>query len=113
MTVERLLPDSDAGDLLDLVREIAASGLKPIASEYEAASRFPREQFRLLGRSGLLGLPYPGKGGGSAASGCRRCSRAACSARTRCRRRRPGPTRPRCPPARPQTATTTWSPARR
>ena len=68
MPVERLLPDSDAEDLLNLVREIAASELKPIASEYEAASRFPREQFRLLGRSGLLGLPYPEKWGGSAVS---------------------------------------------
>ena len=54
MPVQRLLPDSDAEDLLNLVREIAASELKPIASEYEAASRFPREQFRLLGRSGAL-----------------------------------------------------------
>src|SRR5580692_1639398 len=68
MPVERWLPDSDAEDLLNLVREIAASELKPIASEYEAASRFPREQFRLLGRSGLLGLPYPEKWGGSAVS---------------------------------------------
>ena len=68
MPVERVLPDSDAEDLLNLVREIAASELKPIASEYEAASRFPREQFRLLGRSGLLGLPYPEKWGGSAVS---------------------------------------------
>ena len=68
MPVERLLPDSDAEDLLALVREIAASELKPIASEYEAADRFPREQFRLLGRSGLLGLPYPEKWGGSAVS---------------------------------------------
>src|SRR3984957_1310864 len=64
MPVQRLLPDSDAEDLLDLVREIATSELKPIASEYEAASRFPREQFRLLGRSGLLGLPYPEARGG-------------------------------------------------
>src|SRR5580704_9253715 len=68
MPVERLLPDSDAEDLLALVREIAASELKPIASEYEAADRFPREQFRLLGRSGLLGLPYPERWGGSGVS---------------------------------------------
>ncbi len=68
MPVERLLPDSDAEDLLGLTREIAVSELKPIASEYEAASRFPREQFRLLGRSGLLGLPYPEKWGGGEVS---------------------------------------------
>jgi alkylation response protein AidB-like acyl-CoA dehydrogenase len=65
MPVDRLLPDSDAEDLLTLAREIAADELKPIASEYEAAERFPREQFKLLGRSGLLGLPYPEKWGGS------------------------------------------------
>jgi alkylation response protein AidB-like acyl-CoA dehydrogenase len=68
MPVERLLPDADAEDLLDLVHEIAVSELKPVASEYEAASRFPREQFRLLGRSGLLGLPYPEQYGGGAVS---------------------------------------------
>jgi len=65
MPVDRLLPDSDAEDLLTLAREIAADELKPIASEYEASARFPREQFKLLGRSGLLGLPYPEKWGGS------------------------------------------------
>jgi alkylation response protein AidB-like acyl-CoA dehydrogenase len=64
MPVLRMLPDSDAEALVALAREIAADELKPIASGYEAASRFPREQFRLLGRSGLLGLPYPGKWGG-------------------------------------------------
>src|SRR5580692_6366524 len=68
MPVERLLPDSDAEDLLALAREIATTELKPIASEYEAANRFPREQFRLLGKSGLLGLPYPERWGGSALS---------------------------------------------
>jgi alkylation response protein AidB-like acyl-CoA dehydrogenase len=68
MPVERLLPDSDAEALVALAREIAADELKPIASEYEAASRFPREQFRLLGRSGLLGLPYPEKWGGGEVS---------------------------------------------
>ena len=68
MAVERLLPDAEAESLLDLVREIAADELKPIASEYEAASRFPREAFRLLGRSGLLGLPYPEEYGGGSVS---------------------------------------------
>src|SRR5215469_7975896 len=65
MPVERMLPDSDAEALVFLAREIAVEELKPIASEYEAANRFPREQFKLLGRSGLLGLPYPEKWGGS------------------------------------------------
>src|ERR1700741_3331122 len=68
MPVDRLLPDSDAEDLLTLAREIAADELKPIASEYEADARFPREQFKLLGRIGLLGLPYPEKWGGAGVS---------------------------------------------
>jgi alkylation response protein AidB-like acyl-CoA dehydrogenase len=68
MPVERMLSDPDAEALVELAREIAVDELKPLASEYEAQSRFPREQFRLLGRSGLLGLPYPEKWGGGAVS---------------------------------------------
>ncbi|HXC85770.1 MAG TPA: acyl-CoA dehydrogenase family protein [Trebonia sp.] len=68
MPVERMLPDSDAEELVALAREIAVDELKPLASDYEAQDRFPREQFRLLGRSGLLGLPYPEKWGGGAVS---------------------------------------------
>src|ERR1700754_777572 len=68
MPAERMLPTPEAEDLVKLVREITTDELAPVAAEYEAASRFPREQFRLLGRSGLLGLPYPEKWGGSAVS---------------------------------------------
>ena len=66
MPAERLLPSTEAEDLVKLAREIARDELAPIASAYEEAGRFPREQFRLLGRSGLLGLPYPERwnGGG-------------------------------------------------
>jgi alkylation response protein AidB-like acyl-CoA dehydrogenase len=66
MPVERLLPDAESEALVALAREIAADELKPIASDYEAKSQFPREQFRLLGRSGLLGLPYSQEWGGGA-----------------------------------------------
>jgi alkylation response protein AidB-like acyl-CoA dehydrogenase len=66
--VDRLLPDAEAAALVDLAREIAEDELKPLASDYEARSAFPREQFRLLGRSGLLGLPYPEEYGGGAVS---------------------------------------------
>jgi alkylation response protein AidB-like acyl-CoA dehydrogenase len=66
MPAERLLPTSEAEDLLKLVREIATDELAPVAGEYEAAERFPREQFRLLGRTGLLSLPYPEEWGGGA-----------------------------------------------
>ena len=64
MPVERMLPSAEAEDLVALAHEIAESELKPIASQYEAESRFPREKFRLLGKSGLLGLPYPQRWGG-------------------------------------------------
>jgi len=63
-----MMPDSDAQALVALAHEIAVEELKPLASDYEEQSRFPREQFRLLGRSGLLGLPYPEKWGGGAVS---------------------------------------------
>jgi len=66
MPAERLLPSTEAADLLALTREIATRELAPLAAEYEEQGRFPREQFRLLGRSGLLGLPYPERWGGSA-----------------------------------------------
>jgi alkylation response protein AidB-like acyl-CoA dehydrogenase len=68
VAVDRLLPDAEAAALVDLAREIAEDELKPLASDYEARSVFPREQFRLLGRSGLLGLPYPEEYGGGSVS---------------------------------------------
>ena len=64
MPVERLLPSAEAEELVGLAHDIAVSELKPIASQYEAEDRFPREKFRLLGKSGLLGLPYPERWGG-------------------------------------------------
>ena len=64
MPVERMLPDDEAEALVGLAREIAQDELKPAASEAEAQERFPREKFRLLGKSGLLGLPYPERWGG-------------------------------------------------
>jgi alkylation response protein AidB-like acyl-CoA dehydrogenase len=64
MSADRLLATPEAEDLLELTRQIAAKELAPVAAEYEAAGRFPREVFRLLGRSGLLGLPYPEEYGG-------------------------------------------------
>lgn len=64
MPAERLLPTTDANDLLALTREIAREELAPVAGQYEAAAHFPREQFRLLGESGLLSLPYPERWGG-------------------------------------------------
>jgi alkylation response protein AidB-like acyl-CoA dehydrogenase len=66
MPAERMLPTPEAEDLLKLARELATDELAPLAAAYEEESRFPREQFRLLGRSGLLSLPYPERWGGGA-----------------------------------------------
>jgi alkylation response protein AidB-like acyl-CoA dehydrogenase len=64
MPAERLLPTTEAKDLVALATELAREELAPLASKYEEASQFPREQFRLLGKTGLLGLPYSERWGG-------------------------------------------------
>ena len=62
--IERQLPGEDAEALLALTRELADRELRPRAAQAEADGVFPRETFRVLGRSGLLGLPYPEEYGG-------------------------------------------------
>ncbi len=57
--------DDAAKALFELTEEIAANELRPAAAAAERDGRFPREEFRLLGRSGLLGLPYPEELGGA------------------------------------------------
>jgi alkylation response protein AidB-like acyl-CoA dehydrogenase len=64
VTARRVLPTEEATDLLRLVRELAATELLPRVAEAEATETFPRDAFRLLGRTGLLGLPYPEEYGG-------------------------------------------------
>ncbi|MET9067498.1 acyl-CoA dehydrogenase family protein [Streptosporangium sandarakinum] len=66
MTVERVLPTAEAHDLIDLVRDLVGKEVAPRAAADEATGRFPREVFTTLGRSGLLGLPYPEEHGGAA-----------------------------------------------
>ncbi len=66
MPVERALPTPEAAELLELTRDLAARELAPRAAEMEAAGEFPRELFRVLGKAGLLGLPYPDEYGGAA-----------------------------------------------
>jgi alkylation response protein AidB-like acyl-CoA dehydrogenase len=51
-------------ELLDLTRELADKEVRPRAEAAERDSMFPREVFRVLGRSGLLGLPYAERWGG-------------------------------------------------
>ena len=65
MAVDRLLPTEDGPELVSLVREIAQAELAPRAAADEAAARFPRDAFAMLGEIGLLGLPYPEEYGGA------------------------------------------------
>jgi len=62
---ERECRDETARALFELTDEIADKELRPAAAAAERDGRFPREEFRLLGRSGLLGLPYPEELGGA------------------------------------------------
>ena len=64
MPANRLLPTQEAVDLLALTRELAEKELAPRVADAEATETFPREVFRLLGRAGLLSLPYPEEYGG-------------------------------------------------
>jgi alkylation response protein AidB-like acyl-CoA dehydrogenase len=64
MPADRLPPSEEAAELFALTREIATRELAPRAAEAERAEAFPREVFRLLGASGLLGLAYPEEYGG-------------------------------------------------
>jgi alkylation response protein AidB-like acyl-CoA dehydrogenase len=66
-TVDRLLPLDDDGvaeALLELTREIATKELAPQAHEAEERGEFPQSAYRLLGKSGLLSLPFPEEYGG-------------------------------------------------
>ena len=62
--VERLLPTEEAEALLELTREIADKELAPQAADFEERAEFPAEAYRLLGRSGLLSLPFAEEHGG-------------------------------------------------
>ncbi|GAB6899670.1 acyl-CoA dehydrogenase family protein [Kineosporia succinea] len=64
MPADRVLPTAEAADLVTLTRQIAQRELAPLVTQHEADETFPRETFRLLGRAGLLGLPYPEEHGG-------------------------------------------------
>ncbi|MBR8742902.1 acyl-CoA dehydrogenase family protein [Nocardiopsis sp. MG754419] len=64
MAVERTLHTPEAEQLLELTRAIVDKEISPRAAEDEENAVFPREVFTTLGRSGLLGLPYPDTYGG-------------------------------------------------
>jgi alkylation response protein AidB-like acyl-CoA dehydrogenase len=58
------MPTEESQDLIDLTRKICAGQLAPKVDAAEEAGQFPRDTFALLGRSGLLSLPYAEKHGG-------------------------------------------------
>jgi alkylation response protein AidB-like acyl-CoA dehydrogenase len=62
--VDRQLPTEEARDLLELTRDIAQREIAPAAAAQEDEGLFPRATFTLIGRAGLLGLPYEEEYGG-------------------------------------------------
>ncbi|WP_026919678.1 acyl-CoA dehydrogenase family protein [Gordonia shandongensis] len=64
MAVDRLLPTSEARDLIELTRDIADKVLDPIVDEHEKNETYPEGVFATLGEAGLLSLPYPEEWGG-------------------------------------------------
>jgi alkylation response protein AidB-like acyl-CoA dehydrogenase len=64
MAVDRLLPTTEAADLLALTRELADKELAPRVELHERAETYPEGLFATLGAAGLLGLPYPEELGG-------------------------------------------------
>jgi alkylation response protein AidB-like acyl-CoA dehydrogenase len=64
ITLERECPDEETRALFELTRELADAELRPRVDAAERDGTFPRDVFRVLGRSGLLALPYPERFGG-------------------------------------------------
>ena len=68
MPATRLMPTEEGQDLIDLTREICQKELLPQVDEAERRAattpELPRDAFRVLGRAGLLSLPYPEEFGG-------------------------------------------------
>src|SRR5580698_4440559 len=64
MVVDRLLPNQDARDLLDLTVEIADKELGTRVEAHERSERYPEGLFPILADAGLLGLAYSEECGG-------------------------------------------------
>jgi len=62
--IQRECPNEETRALFELTRELADAELRPRVADAERDGTFPREVFRVLGRSGLLALPYPERFGG-------------------------------------------------
>ncbi|GAA1891851.1 acyl-CoA dehydrogenase family protein [Lapillicoccus jejuensis] len=66
MPADRLMPTEEGEDLVALTREIVDKELRPLVDGVERSGELPRDVYRTLGKSGLLGLPYPEEVGGAA-----------------------------------------------
>jgi alkylation response protein AidB-like acyl-CoA dehydrogenase len=66
--VERVLPNPESRELLEMVSAFADATLAPLASQAEAAGDFPRSRLRQMGELGLLSLPFPEEQGGGGQS---------------------------------------------
>ena len=64
MAVDRLLPTSEARDLIALTRDVADKVLEPLVDEHEKNETYPEGVFGTLGEAGLLSLPFPEEWGG-------------------------------------------------
>lgn len=64
MPVDRMLPTSEAEDLIALTRELADKELAPRVHQHEKGEIYPEGIFATLAQAGLLGLPYPEEFGG-------------------------------------------------
>ena len=62
--VERLLPTEEAEALLELTRDLAVKELAPQVHDAEEKGEFPAAAYALLGKSGLLSLPFTEEEGG-------------------------------------------------
>jgi alkylation response protein AidB-like acyl-CoA dehydrogenase len=62
--VERLLPTEEAEALLELTRDLAVKELAPQVHDAEEKGEFPAAAYALLGKSGLMSLPFTEEEGG-------------------------------------------------
>lgn len=65
MASDRLLPNAEAAEFIEIVDEFASRTMDPIVDEYEREERYPEGLFAQLGATGLLSLPFPEEVGGA------------------------------------------------
>ncbi|MEU0807678.1 acyl-CoA dehydrogenase family protein [Streptomyces sp. NPDC005970] len=68
MNAHSSVESAEHRELFALVDELAREELEPRAAEYEEAGRFPETLVRLMGKQGLMSLPFPEQWGGGGQS---------------------------------------------